>query len=302
MNSSMESLSEIFSHLSSRSNSRQSIQTNSSSEQSLSSEKFFITKEVRFKEVEDKDKQIEKWLSQCGKQLDQQLNQLLSIADNHWSLTLDSETIQEIKTFFMDHVEMCAKQATTTSINWRDGVTSDGDNNKNLEKYFCPVVDQIDRLRTMLTPLKDSNKINNNKPAFINNNNYQQHQSASANIESVDGDEDNNCVRNDNHNHMSMTHQLEISRTTTNTTTTTPSDEDFFLDFNLHHPSRNTFTQLRQQYNQGWQFWFWRSDQRYFKWEFGLQKLGKPLNSVDQLHTLIQQLISVQEVGKFITI
>ena len=47
-----------------------------------------------------------------------------------------------------------------------------------------------------------------------------------------------------------------------------------------------------------WQFWFWRSDQRFLKWDSGLQKLGTPFQTVGQMRELLGQLLEVQEVGE----
>ena len=48
-----------------------------------------------------------------------------------------------------------------------------------------------------------------------------------------------------------------------------------------------------------WQFWFWRSDQRYLKWDFGLQKLGRSFRTVNGMHQVLHQLIDIHEVGKY---
>lgn len=47
-----------------------------------------------------------------------------------------------------------------------------------------------------------------------------------------------------------------------------------------------------------WQFWFWRSDQRFLKWDSGLQKLGTPFQTVGQMRELLGQLLEVHEVGE----
>lgn len=46
-----------------------------------------------------------------------------------------------------------------------------------------------------------------------------------------------------------------------------------------------------------WQFWFWRSDQRYLKWDFGLQKLGKPVENAAEMTAVLCQLIDIHEVA-----
>ncbi|KAH9406133.1 translation initiation factor eIF4E [Tyrophagus putrescentiae] len=46
-----------------------------------------------------------------------------------------------------------------------------------------------------------------------------------------------------------------------------------------------------------WQFWFWRSDQRFLKWDSGLQKLGTPFQTVRQMRELLGQLLEVHEVA-----
>ncbi|XP_017476630.1 PREDICTED: eukaryotic translation initiation factor 4E-like [Rhagoletis zephyria] len=46
-----------------------------------------------------------------------------------------------------------------------------------------------------------------------------------------------------------------------------------------------------------WQFWFWRSDQRFLKWDSGLQKLGTPFQTVGQMRELLGQLLEVHEVA-----
>lgn len=47
-----------------------------------------------------------------------------------------------------------------------------------------------------------------------------------------------------------------------------------------------------------WQFWFWRSDQRFFKWDNGLQKLGSPFQTAAKMHSILDQLIELHNVGK----
>lgn len=51
--------------------------------------------------------------------------------------------------------------------------------------------------------------------------------------------------------------------------------------------------------NNSWQFWFWKSDQRYPKWDNGLQKLAKPFATVSKLFWIQRQLIDVHEIGQF---
>lgn len=46
-----------------------------------------------------------------------------------------------------------------------------------------------------------------------------------------------------------------------------------------------------------WQFWFWKSDQRYFKWDYGLQPLCRPIDSSDRLHYVLEQLLDIGEIG-----
>ena len=68
-------------------------------------------------------------------------------------------------------------------------------------------------------------------------------------------------------------------------------------DENKVLPNRNT--RQREQY---WQFWFWRSDQRYPKWDFGLQKLGRVVKNCSEMKKLLNQLVDIHEVGKFYVI
>ena len=47
-----------------------------------------------------------------------------------------------------------------------------------------------------------------------------------------------------------------------------------------------------------WQFWFWKADQRYPKWDYGLQKLLKPICVASKLKLFQEQLLGIHEVGK----
>lgn len=53
-----------------------------------------------------------------------------------------------------------------------------------------------------------------------------------------------------------------------------------------------------QTHKNSWQFWFWRSDQRFLKWDNGLQKLGMPFQTAAKLHSILDQLIELHKVGK----
>lgn len=63
-------------------------------------------------------------------------------------------------------------------------------------------------------------------------------------------------------------------------------------DENKVLPNRNI--RQREQY---WQFWFWRSDQRYPKWDFGLQKLGRVVKNCSEMKKLLNQLVDIHEVA-----
>uniref|UniRef100_A0A6P6YK36 Eukaryotic translation initiation factor 4E-like n=1 Tax=Dermatophagoides pteronyssinus TaxID=6956 RepID=A0A6P6YK36_DERPT len=48
--------------------------------------------------------------------------------------------------------------------------------------------------------------------------------------------------------------------------------------------------------NHYWQLWFWKSDQWYIEWDYGLQKLAKPFNGRQRLLKLFDQLLPLSDI------
>ena len=196
-----------------------------------------ITKEVRWKV----DKSIRKRLDKFGERSDEQLRLLQSTGLSEHKLLLDDETLHELRAHYLDQMEQCAREA-----NWRESEPSQND----LEKYLGPVLQQIERLRSLL--------LRNNSESSL------------PGLHGVGGDEENVFQ---------------------NGIYTIGPAELVFTNSNLQ-------SQYRHELDPDWQFWFWRSDQRYLKWDFGLQKLGKSFQTSNELHHVMRQLIDIHEVGK----
>lgn len=219
-------------------------QSNSSSEQSFTSPET-LTKEVRWKV----DNSIRERLNSSAQLLDQHLAELQSTALVNCRLTLDEETLQEIRTHLLDNIEMAAKQA-----NWRD------EQNGNLDKYCRPVLDQINQLLAFLVPPLDKE---GQYPAEQNND------TSTIQGIGVDGD--------------SVKYKAIAN-------CSCPGVSCLFVCTCSARPIHEQAAV--------WQFWFWRSDQRFAKWEHGLHKLGKPLHSALQMRQLVSQLIDIHEIGQ----
>lgn len=69
-------------------------------------------------------------------------------------------------------------------------------------------------------------------------------------------------------------------------------------DYELHYEQLKIDTKIYIKSNK-WQLWFWKSDQRYFKWDYGLQQLCRPIHSLDHLHYVLEQLLDIADIGEF---
>nr|XP_046910417.1 eukaryotic translation initiation factor 4E-like isoform X1 [Dermatophagoides farinae] len=196
--------------------------------------------------------------------------------------------------------ENCRKVAISSLID-----DHDDDQIVNIEKLLKQVLnDTFDQLQSFIMKkfnmIIDSDTMNMIR-ANLNNNNR---------LLTID---------NNNNNDLDSLHQLirsisdEISYISNNSNGNVDDDDDkkdkslsvVNIGGDFINDNHNNNGQSDQQSvsssstsscNHYWQFWYWKSDQWYIEWDYGLQTLGRPFNGRQRLLWLLDQLIPLSDI------
>ena len=197
--------------------------------------------------------------------------------------------------------ENCRKVAISSLID-----DHDDDQIVNIEKLLKQVLnDTFDQLQSFI--MKKFNMIidsdtmnmiranlnNNNRLLTIDNNNNNDLDSLHQLIRSI-SDEISYISNNSNGNVVDDDDKKDKSLSVVNI------GGDFINDNhnnNGQSDQQSVSSSSTSSCNHYWQFWYWKSDQWYIEWDYGLQTLGRPFNGRQRLLWLLDQLIPLSDIG-----